>query len=226
MMAVPFATNAEKIDSTSLGGVSSKTDVTRLFNIFSFHRNQNAKNQTMVVIPTDSYRDAGLQNRAYSERLNEYMENLNVANSASIYPIYQIDAPLDDLYQATFVDYVQTNFMGNYFKQADLPEQIEAQLKGFQFVNKDKIALFLAADHELIEFINEANDKIREYFSKDITLTLELRSDPEGDFKEIFILINTEKDYSGAVKKLRKFDSEWFIKNLYRTKNKINIEIQ
>jgi hypothetical protein len=225
-MTVLFATSTDKQDNkfaVSRSTFKGAANPTRFSNWFSFLSGQNTTDETMVVISEDSFKETGLQNDAYFKCLSDYITNMSISSSGSN---YQLDVPFADMHEATYFGYIQTHFKDNYIKQEELSEQINSQLKDFNFTNKDKVITFLQANNEIIDFIKEADTTIHNYFGNDAELILDLRSDPEEDYKELFILIKTRLDYSAATKILRKFDNEWFVKHLHKTKSKINIEIQ
>ncbi|HEX9974008.1 MAG TPA: hypothetical protein VGD14_18195 [bacterium] len=79
--------------------------------------------------------------------------------------------------------------------------------------------------NQLTNFLWEAIPHIRRIFGSDAQLFLELSDDPEGDFREIFIVIKTNHEINKALRLLERLDQEWFLSIINRVGNCLNITV-
>lgn len=88
------------------------------------------------------------------------------------------------------------------------------------------IADFLQGHKELISLLNEAYKELRKYFLTE-DLKLELVSDAEiaGD-QQLFVYISTSLSVTDALKKLDKFDEQWWLDRIDRANGLLNFNLR
>jgi hypothetical protein len=107
---------------------------------------------------------------------------------------------------------------------------IDATLKkltSFPYVihgDKKEIESFVI-NNQLTNFLWEAVPHVRRIFGSDAQLYLELSEDPEGDFRELFIVIKTNHEINKALRLLERLDQEWFLSIVNRVGNCLNITV-
>ena len=72
----------------------------------------------------------------------------------------------------------------------------------------------------------EASEEIEQIFEPDVRLFLELEEDPEEDFDELFIVIQTDKEGEEALALLSELDETWFLEVLPRARNLLNLTVE
>lgn len=93
----------------------------------------------------------------------------------------------------------------------------------YQFASEDVIR-FLESNSFLIDLLEEAAPKIREYFGADTEVLLELCKDPEGH--EVFARIITKLEPKEALAILDCFDDEWWLDVSPRAKRALNFALR
>lgn len=88
------------------------------------------------------------------------------------------------------------------------------------------IAQFLMQHTFLLSLLVEAPEQMEGIFGLDARLFLELDEDPEENFDELFIVIETDRDQEDALALLSKLDDTWFLKVLPKTRNLLNITVE
>ncbi len=78
----------------------------------------------------------------------------------------------------------------------------------------------------LLSLLVEAPEQMEGIFGLDARLFLELDEDPEENFDELFIVIETDRDQEDALALLSKLDDTWFLKVLPKTRNLLNITVE
>jgi hypothetical protein len=86
---------------------------------------------------------------------------------------------------------------------------------------------FLSDNQEIISYLFEAPDSIRNYFP-DAPLSLEIMFDPEdeGFPGELFINIGTDLAAEDAVERLDMLDREWLVKKVGKDIGKFNVDLE
>ena len=88
------------------------------------------------------------------------------------------------------------------------------------------IAQFLMQQPFLLSLLVEASEEIEQIFEPDVRLFLELEEDPEEDFDELFIVIQTDKEGEEALALLSELDETWFLEVLPRARNLLNLTVE
>ena len=97
------------------------------------------------------------------------------------------------------------------------------ELKGaYEFSNIEEIRNFIMQNNYLINILNEAPENIYRIFDRRIKLILELRSDPEEEWDELFIVIKSPYTAEKTVALGKKLFYEWFIHIMNKVNDKLN----
>jgi hypothetical protein len=97
------------------------------------------------------------------------------------------------------------------------------ELKGaYEFSNIEEIRNFIMQNNYLINILNEAPENIYRIFDRRIKLILELRSDPEEEWDELFIVIKSPYNAEKTVELGTKLFYEWFIHIMNKVNDKLN----
>jgi len=97
------------------------------------------------------------------------------------------------------------------------------ELKGdYEFSNIEEIRNFIMQNNYLVNILNEAPENIYRIFGSGIKLILELQSDPEEEWDELFIVIKSPYTAEKAVALEKKLFDEWFIHIMNKVNNKLN----
>lgn len=102
-------------------------------------------------------------------------------------------------------------------------KEILDELKGaYEFSNVEEIRNFIMQNNYLVDILKEAPKNIYRIFGKSIKLILELQSDPEEDFEELFVVIKSSYSPQKAVELEKKLFDEWFVQIIDKVSNKLN----
>jgi len=102
-------------------------------------------------------------------------------------------------------------------------KDIVDELKGiYEFSNIEGIRNFIMQNNYLVNILNEAPENIYRIFGRSIKLILELHSDPEEEWDELFIVIKSQYTAEKAVALERKLFNEWFVHIMDKVNNKLN----
>jgi len=102
-------------------------------------------------------------------------------------------------------------------------KDIVDELKGiYEFSNIEGIRNFIMQNNYLVNILNEAPENIYRIFGRSIKLILELHSDPEEEWDELFIVIKSPYTAEKAVALERKLFNEWFVHIMDKVNNKLN----
>jgi len=102
-------------------------------------------------------------------------------------------------------------------------KDIVDELKGiYEFSNIEEIRNFIMQNNYLVNILNEAPENIYRIFGRSIKLILELHSDPEEEWDELFIVIKSPYTAEKAVALERKLFNEWFVHIMDKVNNKLN----
>ncbi|MFC1716720.1 hypothetical protein ACFL6S_23835 [Candidatus Poribacteria bacterium] len=89
--------------------------------------------------------------------------------------------------------------------------------------HREKIQTFLEEHRHLLPILGEAEGKITSVFGKNVKLRLELHSDPEEVWDELFIVIRSGYSATEALRLENKLAQEWFLDKMKDTKGRLNI---
>ncbi len=89
------------------------------------------------------------------------------------------------------------------------------------FENPDEIKHFLMANKDLIPILVKGHERITKIFGN-VPLYLELHSDPEEGWEELFIVIKTSYPAEKAFELENKLFKEWFIEVMDKVNGRLN----
>lgn len=125
----------------------------------------------------------------------------------------------------------------NFYNRFELVKQFESKRKDIMTTLK-KLTSFpytIRGDKEALEHFIEKNGltnvlweavpHIRRIFGSDTQFYLELSDDPDGDFREIFIVIKTSYEIEKSLQQLDRLDQEWFLSIVNKIGNTLNITV-
>lgn len=94
--------------------------------------------------------------------------------------------------------------------------------KFYEFSNKDDVIKFVSQDEDLFYILISAPKYIYEIFGTDIKLILELFTDIEEGWDELFIIIKSSYPFETTDEFEKKLFDEWFINIMDKVGNKLN----
>jgi hypothetical protein len=98
-------------------------------------------------------------------------------------------------------------------------------IDNFDLIDIGEVELFLTEHPEIIPTVNESFYKIKEYFSENINLTLEIFTDPESSQKSLLLRIFSKLSVEDAMEKLETFDRNWFLDKYLSSDNLFSITL-
>jgi hypothetical protein len=113
------------------------------------------------------------------------------------------------------------------YKNLSLPPELENTdiikiEEMYEFSDKERVRNFILQNKDLIRILKEAPEHIYKIFGKNIKLYLELHSDPEENWDELFIIIKSPHSAEKAHELGRQLFREWFVKIIKRVGNRLN----
>jgi len=99
---------------------------------------------------------------------------------------------------------------------------VEELKKDYIFVEPERILKFLLANRDLLLILEEAPEYIYRIFGPSVLNYLELHSDPEEGWDELFIVIKSPYTAEKAVALERELFDEWFINIIDKVGNRLN----
>lgn len=107
----------------------------------------------------------------------------------------------------------------------ELPENIELSEieKKYIFAQPERIKNFLFLNKDLIPFLEEGIYQIHRIFGSNISIYLDLHTDPEEGWDELFIVIKSPYDPKKALLLEKKLFEEWFVYVMDKVQNRLNI---
>lgn len=102
-------------------------------------------------------------------------------------------------------------------------EVIKSLQEVYFFLEPERVQKFLLDNKELIPVLQEAPIYIQEIFGSSMLIYLDLHSDPEEDWDELFIVIKSPYDAEEAFSLEEKLFEEWFIDIMDKVQGRLNI---
>ncbi len=96
----------------------------------------------------------------------------------------------------------------------------------FEYRNRDKVDLYLQSHPELSSFLEESHGYLVKHFGAAAKLALEVVRDPEAEQQQLFVYIKTAAPTDEALKRLGRFDEEWFLNHLDRVGDHLNFNLE
>lgn len=120
----------------------------------------------------------------------------------------------------TFGDPLMTTALNIISKEIELLEVF------YPFANPNEVRDFLWANKYLIEVLFEAHKQIKRVFGQGVNIHLELHRDPDENFEELFVVIETDLSPKLSLDLLDRFDEEWFLDIADKTEGKLNVTVR
>ncbi len=100
-------------------------------------------------------------------------------------------------------------------------ELINLLEKNYNFENAQEIKPFLFSNADLLPILIEAPSYIYQVFGR-VPIYLELHSDPEEDWDELFIIIKTNLSAEESIKYEKELFDKWFCKIINKVGTRLN----
>jgi len=104
----------------------------------------------------------------------------------------------------------------------EFENDIDQLKKIYEFSNEKETRNFIMQNIYLVDILKEAPNHIYRIFGNTIKLVLELHTDPEEDWEELFIVIKSSYPAQKAVELERKLFVEWFSYIMDKVNDKLN----
>jgi hypothetical protein len=114
---------------------------------------------------------------------------------------------------------ISNKVVNNKLKNEDILDDLK---RAYEFSNIEEIRNFIMQNNYLVNILNEAPENIYRIFGRGIKLILELQSDPEEEWDELFIVIKSPYTAEKAVALERELFDEWFVHIIDKVSNKLN----
>lgn len=111
-------------------------------------------------------------------------------------------------------------------KTASQVERISLLPQFYEIKKPGEVFKFLYNHPGLVEIVFEAIYALRNVFGPDVSLELELVTDPETDETELFALVEVDLEPEVALQKLEEFDQNWLLDREEITHGLFNIDVQ
>ena len=96
----------------------------------------------------------------------------------------------------------------------------------YLFRRRNEVIGFLKRYRFLVSLLLEVYDRIAEYFGPSPEVVLEVVSDPEAEYRELFALVRTNLSPSAALACLERFDQEWWLDASERAQCMLNVDVE
>ncbi len=97
----------------------------------------------------------------------------------------------------------------------------------FNLRDAPAVRRFLGRSADLISLLDEAFFQLQKQFGRDVSIALEVISDPEGeDAEELFGYVSTALAIEDAIARLDRFDESWFLDHLPILGGRLNFNLE
>lgn len=97
----------------------------------------------------------------------------------------------------------------------------------FNFKMPEEVFRFIEVRPFLVPLLCEAHQKIKEYFDRNPSVSLEISTDPEADGEgQLFVYIHTFLSPDEALAKLDKLDWDWWLEAMDRSRGYLCIDVR
>ena len=90
--------------------------------------------------------------------------------------------------------------------------------KSYLILGSSEVEVFIFNHPFLIDILKEAPDEIKRIFKNKVSTFLEVITDPEENFSQLFIIIRSHFNAKKARQLMDNLDNQWFIGKLKKTK--------
>lgn len=103
---------------------------------------------------------------------------------------------------------------------------LEQLVKTYTLVNGQQILKFLDRHPHLGQILLDATHAIHTLFGEQVQLKLEVHRDPEEDWEELFIVIQTPKQPAEALQLLDRLDEAWLASAEQQASYLLNVTVE
>jgi hypothetical protein len=96
----------------------------------------------------------------------------------------------------------------------------------YEYRNCDEVTHYLQAYPKLINFLQESYDRLLKLFGTTAKFALEVVRDPEAQYKQLMVYINTSLPVDAALNRLDRLDHEWFLDHVKSLGHLINFNLE
>lgn len=96
----------------------------------------------------------------------------------------------------------------------------------YEYRNDDEVARYLQAYPKLIDFLHESYGQLLRQFGTAAKFALEVVRDPEAQYKQLIVYINTSLPVDAALHRLDRLDHEWFLDHVKSIGHLINFNLE
>lgn len=93
----------------------------------------------------------------------------------------------------------------------------------YKIENEARVTSFIRKYPFLLSLLEEAPNQIHRVFGNDVSLYLELHSDSQEGWDELFIVIKSKYSVEKAISLENRLAKEWFLDKMEVTQGKLNI---
>jgi hypothetical protein len=96
----------------------------------------------------------------------------------------------------------------------------------YEYRNQNDVAHYLQSYPGLNDFLEESYYHVRKYFGATAKLALEVIREPEAQYKQLMVYINTSLPVDEALNRLDRFDNQWFLDHINQIGHLINFNLE
>jgi hypothetical protein len=96
----------------------------------------------------------------------------------------------------------------------------------YEYRNSDEVTDYLQSYPALIAFLQESYRYLLKQFGATATYALEVVRDPEAQYKQLVVYINTSLPADAALNRLNRLDHEWFLGHVKSIGHLINFNLE
>jgi hypothetical protein len=96
----------------------------------------------------------------------------------------------------------------------------------YEYRNSDEVTHYLQSYPALINFLQESYRHLLKQFGATATYALEVVRDPEAQYKQVVVYINTSLPVDAALNRLDRLDHEWFLGHVKSIGHLINFNLE
>jgi len=102
-----------------------------------------------------------------------------------------------------------------------------AQLEDlYEHRDSEEVAHYLLSYPRLINFLHESYDHLLKLFGASARFALEVVQDPEAQYKQLIVYINTSLPVEAALSRMDRLDREWFLDHVKSIGHLINFNLE
>lgn len=96
----------------------------------------------------------------------------------------------------------------------------------YEHRDREEIAHYLQSYPRLIDFLHESYGHLLKLFGASTRFALEVVRDPEAQYKQLIVYINTSLPVDAALNRMDRLDREWFLDHFKSIGHRINFNLE